>query len=352
MPTPFRPDSLDLATLRRLAKNLKKGYPEVFPGTEIPLHQAQELLARALRYPDWHHAVHARPPVPATPPSNPLLVPDPPAPSPLTGLWSNAALRSLLFTLMQQGLDAHVPLMDQLQTFVRIFRRMGEPQLAQWLTDELGRLDQRADSIAWWRHVAEGIAPHSAKVAMLVRLMARGHDWPRGLRAIVQQCALEQGHAFYRDAQPRPPESSAPLPIPLLDANPWRLTANRHMVFYALSACLDQGMPLREAFQFLRDDFRENGHEALAVTMDPWVDRLGDREALSDLAVQVAPYSLESAALLLVNEVWDSAHRAMRHAEAQSARELRHERNEPLDPDTAEDVPLTVRNWPNHRTGR
>lgn len=324
MPTPFRPDSLDLATLRRLAKNLKKGYPEVFAGTEIPLHQAQELLARTLRYPDWHHAVHARPSTPVSESVNPLLVPDPQAPVPLTGLWSQAPLRSLLFTLMEQGFNAHIPLPDLLQAMARTFHVLEEPRVAAWLSDEVSGLNRTPDSIAWWRRVAEDIAPFSSKVAMLVRLLARGNDWPRGLRAIVHQCALEQGDRFHRDVQP--------VLDPSLDGSPWRLAANRHMVFYALNACLDQAMPLANAFEFLRDDFRDNGHETLATTLDPWAGSPDSTGSLRALARQIAPYSLESAARLLTLLAWESAQAAIRQVEAQSARELRRERNEPLDP--------------------
>lgn len=314
MPAPFRPDSLDLATLRRLAKNLKKGYPEVFAGTDIPLSQAQELLARALRYPDWHHAVHARPAPQAPAAANPLLVPEDVPRTPIPDdLWSSATLRSLLFAQMHQGLEACLPIMDLLVLLGKTFRQLNEPCIADWLMAEAAWLTNRPDTIAWWRRVAEAIAPHSSKVAMLVRLMARGSDWPRGLRAIVQQCELEQGTAVYRSAHP--------VELATPDDSPWRLVANRHMVFSALSACLNQGMSMKESFEFLRDDFRENGHEALALTLDPWASH--DAQALHGIARQIAPYTLESAVILVAGQAWGSVAQALKAVEAQSALELR-----------------------------
>lgn len=54
---PFHPEALDLAQLKRLAKNLKRGSEAVLPNTPLTLSQSQELLARALGHPHWHAAV-------------------------------------------------------------------------------------------------------------------------------------------------------------------------------------------------------------------------------------------------------------------------------------------------------
>lgn len=59
---PFHPNGLDHETLKKLAKNLKKGFPKVFPDTPCTTAQSQNLLALEMGYEHWHEAIAVRDP--------------------------------------------------------------------------------------------------------------------------------------------------------------------------------------------------------------------------------------------------------------------------------------------------
>lgn len=113
---PFHPEGLDHETLKKLAKNLKKGFPKVFPIVPIATHQAQALLALAFGYEHWHEALTTRDPsslpvvdhAPALPPTLDDAVSGLHQALPGGGLvipvWDEAVNHAVFSVLHQQGL--------------------------------------------------------------------------------------------------------------------------------------------------------------------------------------------------------------------------------------------------------
>lgn len=169
---PFHPSALDVATLKDLAKNLRRGAAEVLPQASLSLSQSQELLARALNHPNWHEALQKAKAAPAKPSAvsagHPLdNIPDRIFffESLARALEFNASLPAALLRMKEASLawDDDV-FASYLETFPTLSSRPDQAVLLKFVLGEVGHFSKR-DAIFASMSVDGGLAEACRRAA-------------------------------------------------------------------------------------------------------------------------------------------------------------------------------------------
>ena len=174
----FHPAALDLDTLKRLSKVMKSKSIEVLD-TPLTLAQSQELLSRAMGYPNWHTAVHAQ----STTSQTDEVQEDP---------LVHATTRYRLYTELAELTSADLGGSSGLDKFLQVFcdsanayGRQAEAHIVKVLIAPLRQAQQRHRV----KIVSDFAAKYSLQEAMAIHMMATV-SWSHAFSAAASRASL------------------------------------------------------------------------------------------------------------------------------------------------------------------